>query len=196
VLAVNAKSYEIAWIGKTHYLTMAISERFVEGNGAGLDPVDVCGGISLGEHKRLGFDPAQPRPRQTLLESYRGPRVDADDNRRQASGTTNSDSHIGRLHLSRQLSEERFVGPINKNPEPMRLIALELVSPKYRVAAKVEAQFAAPHESGDGSAPRRRESSVREDLTRIVVDRSGSWRAAWPGNWLGWSLATKVALGG
>ena len=24
---------------------------------------------------------------------------------------------------------------------------------------------------------------------------SGSWRAAWLGNWLGWSLATKVAFG-
>jgi hypothetical protein len=37
---------------------------------------------------------------------------------------------------------------------------------------------------------------VREGLTRIIVDRSGSWRAAWLGNWLGWSLVTKVALGG
>ena len=46
------------------------------------------------------------------------------------------------------------------------------------------------------SAPQRRESSVEEGSTRIVVDRSGSWRAAWSGNWLGWSLATKVASGG
>jgi hypothetical protein len=30
-----------------------------------------------------------------------------------------------------------------------------------------------------GSATRGRGSSVREDLTRINVDRSGSWRAAW-----------------
>ncbi len=47
-----------------------------------------------------------------------------------------------------------------------------------------------------GSAPRRREPSVEEDSTRIIVDRSGSWRAARLGNWLGWSLATKAALGG
>jgi len=33
-----------------------------------------------------------------------------------------------------------------------------------------------------GSAPRRREPSVREDLTRTIVDRSRSWRAAWAGN--------------
>jgi len=37
---------------------------------------------------------------------------------------------------------------------------------------------------------------VREDLTGIIVDRSGSWRVALSGNWLGQSLATKVALGG
>ena len=47
-----------------------------------------------------------------------------------------------------------------------------------------------------GSAPRRREPSVREDLTRIIVDRSGSWRAARSGNRPGRSLATKAALGG
>src|SRR5262245_11731725 len=50
--------------------------------------------------------------------------------------------------------------------------------------------------SPNGSAPRGRESSVEEGSTRIVVDRSGSWRAGWSGNRLGWSLATKVALGG
>jgi hypothetical protein len=44
-------------------------------------------------------------------------------------------------------------------------------------------------------APHGRELSVREDLTRIIVDWSGSWQAARPGNWLGWSLATKAALG-
>ena len=44
-------------------------------------------------------------------------------------------------------------------------------------------------------APRGRELSVREDLTRIIVDWSGSWQAARPGNWLGWSPATKAALG-
>ena len=31
-------------------------------------------------------------------------------------------------------------------------------------------------------APRGRELSVREDLTRIIVDWSGSWPAARPGN--------------
>jgi hypothetical protein len=36
---------------------------------------------------------------------------------------------------------------------------------------------------------------VREDLTRIIVDWSGSWQAARPGNWLGRSPATKAALG-
>src|SRR6476620_1460717 len=51
-------------------------------------------------------------------------------------------------------------------------------------------------ESDAGSAPQRREPSVREDLTRIIVDRSGSWRAARSGNWPGRSLATKVTLGG
>ena len=43
-------------------------------------------------------------------------------------------------------------------------------------------------------APRGRELSVREDLTRIIVDWSGSWQAARPGNWLGRSPATKAAL--
>src|SRR6266481_9535721 len=44
-------------------------------------------------------------------------------------------------------------------------------------------------------APRGRELSVREGLTRINVDWSGSWQAARPGNWLGRSPATKAALG-
>src|SRR5262245_10530970 len=44
-------------------------------------------------------------------------------------------------------------------------------------------------------APRGREPSVREDLTRIIVDRSGSWQAARRGNWPGRSPATKAALG-
>jgi len=44
-------------------------------------------------------------------------------------------------------------------------------------------------------APRGRELSVREDLTRIIVDWSGSWQATRPGNWLGRSPATKAALG-
>src|ERR1700737_4457549 len=44
-------------------------------------------------------------------------------------------------------------------------------------------------------APQGRELSVREVLTRIIVDWSGSWQAARPGNWLGRSPATKAALG-
>jgi len=44
-------------------------------------------------------------------------------------------------------------------------------------------------------APRGRELPVREGLTRIIVDWSGSWQAARPGNWLGRSPATKAALG-
>ena len=38
-----------------------------------------------------------------------------------------------------------------------------------------------PLTSAAGSALRRRESSVEEGSTRIIVDRSGSWRAAWAG---------------
>ena len=44
-------------------------------------------------------------------------------------------------------------------------------------------------------APRGRELPVREGLTRIIVDWSGSWQAARSGNWLGRSPATKAALG-
>jgi hypothetical protein len=44
-------------------------------------------------------------------------------------------------------------------------------------------------------APQGRELPVREGLTRIIVDWSGSWQAARPGNWLGRSPATKAALG-
>jgi hypothetical protein len=44
-------------------------------------------------------------------------------------------------------------------------------------------------------APRGREPSVREGLTRTIVDWSGSWQAARLGNWLGRSPATKAALG-
>jgi putative SOS response-associated peptidase YedK len=44
-------------------------------------------------------------------------------------------------------------------------------------------------------APRGREPSVREALTRTIVDWSRSWQAAGPGNWLGRSPATKAALG-
>src|SRR5216683_5710503 len=53
------------------------------------------------------------------------------------------------------------------------------------------------HGQNDASdrAPRGRELSVREGLTRINVDWSGSWQAARPGNWLGRSPATKAALG-
>jgi len=47
----------------------------------------------------------------------------------------------------------------------------------------------------DDRAPRGRELSVREGLTRIIVDWSGSWQAARSGNWLGRSPATKAALG-
>src|SRR5258708_23056594 len=47
----------------------------------------------------------------------------------------------------------------------------------------------------DGRAPRGRELPVREGLTRIIVDWSGSWQSARPGNWLGRSPATKAALG-
>ena len=36
---------------------------------------------------------------------------------------------------------------------------------------------------------------MREGLTRIIVDWSGSWQAARPGNWLGRSPATKAAFG-
>ena len=55
--------------------------------------------------------------------------------------------------------------------------------------------FSALQYDAIGRAPRGRELSVREDLTRIIVDWSGSWQAARPGNWLGWSPATKAALG-
>jgi hypothetical protein len=44
-------------------------------------------------------------------------------------------------------------------------------------------------------ASQGRELPVREGLTRIIVDWSGSWQAARPGNWLGRSPATKAALG-
>ena len=47
----------------------------------------------------------------------------------------------------------------------------------------------------DDRAPRGRELPVREGLTRIIVDWSGSWQAARPGNWPGRSPATKAALG-
>jgi hypothetical protein len=50
------------------------------------------------------------------------------------------------------------------------------------------------HDEND-RAPRGRELPVREGLTRIIVDWSGSWQAARPGNWLGRSPATKAALG-
>jgi hypothetical protein len=44
-------------------------------------------------------------------------------------------------------------------------------------------------------APRGRDLSVREGLTRIIVDWSGIWQAARLGNWLGRSPATKAAFG-
>ena len=58
-----------------------------------------------------------------------------------------------------------------------------------------EAEVEARWKRRDDRAPRGRELSVREDLTRIIVDWSGSWQAARPGNWLGRSPATKAALG-
>jgi hypothetical protein len=78
---------------------------------------------------------------------------------------------------------------------------------RFRLEASVRCDTAIRPESGvkptcrDTStdaidrAPRGRELSVREDLTRIIVDWSGSWQAARPGNWLGRSPATKAALG-
>src|SRR5271166_1005382 len=45
-------------------------------------------------------------------------------------------------------------------------------------------------------APRGRETPVEEGSIQITVDLSGSWRAAFPGDWAGRSLATKAALGG
>ena len=59
-----------------------------------------------------------------------------------------------------------------------------------------EQKFAACYQTDAiDRAPRGRELPVREDLTRIIVDWSGSWQAARPGNWLGRSPATKAALG-
>jgi hypothetical protein len=40
----------------------------------------------------------------------------------------------------------------------------------HQVGEQVEGADVAVHESGDGSAPRRRESSVEEESTRRVVD--------------------------
>ena len=37
---------------------------------------------------------------------------------------------------------------------------------------------------------------MEEGSIQITVDLSGSWRAAFPGDWAGRSLATKAALGG
>jgi hypothetical protein len=45
-------------------------------------------------------------------------------------------------------------------------------------------------------APRRRETPVEEGSIQSNVDRTGSWRAARPGNRSGRSLVTKAALGG
>src|SRR6202158_5608090 len=45
-------------------------------------------------------------------------------------------------------------------------------------------------------APRGRELPVREGLTRKIVDCSGSWQAARPGNWLGGGPAAKGGVGG
>ena len=57
-----------------------------------------------------------------------------------------------------------------------------LVENSHQASSMQVAHHAPRHESAIGSAPRRREPSVREGLTRIIVDRSGSWRAAWSGN--------------
>jgi hypothetical protein len=43
-----------------------------------------------------------------------------------------------------------------------------------RIGVANAQSFAVVHESGCGRAPRRRESSVEEESTRIVVDWSGS----------------------
>jgi hypothetical protein len=70
-----------------------------------------------------------------------------------------------------------------------------------RVGPTMSVPRGRPEVTGSGQtdaidrAPRGRELSVREGLTRIIVDWSGSWQAARPGNWLGRSPATKAALG-
>jgi O-methyltransferase domain/Dimerisation domain len=83
-----------------------------------------------------------------------------------------------------------ITGGHERTPEPGHSMSRSAKSFKLRFgnAASVyrignpPTSLAAVHESGFGSAPRRREPSVREGLTRIIVDRSGSWRAAWSGN--------------
>jgi len=42
------------------------------------------------------------------------------------------------------------------------------------------------------SAPQRRRSPMGGGPIHVNVDEHGSYRAAWPGNWLGRSLGTKV----
>jgi hypothetical protein len=49
VLTVRAEPYDISRKGKAQYLASPIGEHLVEGDGTGLDPIDVCGGISFGE---------------------------------------------------------------------------------------------------------------------------------------------------
>jgi hypothetical protein len=55
--------------------------------------------------------------------------------------------------------------------------------------------YAVLHESAVSSAPLRPDHQWRRIPPGQLSIGSGSWRAAWLGNWLGWSLATKVAFG-
>ena len=64
-----------------------------------------------------------------------------------------------------------------------------------RVRGKAGSRRSTAQNNAIDRVPRGRELPVREGLTRIIVDWSGSWQAARPGNGLGRSPTTKAALG-
>ena len=78
---------------------------------------------------------------------------------------------------------------------PSRQFAAMQKFSRFRGEADMDGRETLMDSDANDRAPRGRELSVREDLTRIIVDWSGSWQAARPGNWLGRSPATKAALG-
>ena len=100
--------------------------------------------------------------------------------------------HLPLERLERNVDRRRVPSPVGP---PQRSAPAHAARIQTKIDNAVTEQSAVPQSDAIDRAPRGRELSVREDLTRIIVDWSGSWQATRPGNWLGRSPATKAALG-
>ena len=72
MLVFDAETDDVSRVGEAHDLTTAVGQNLVEGDGAGLDAVDVRDCVAFGEQEFLLLHAAQRCLSQTLLEADGG----------------------------------------------------------------------------------------------------------------------------